>query len=288
MKKKALRLTSDVLPIKYNLHLHTDFDSHVFSGSESIELKLLKSQKKIVLHSVDLEIKSVSIIIGKKVMDAAVKHDTLNEVIICNFKEEIKKGQAQLQINFAGKLSDSLAGFYKSTYVENGKTKLIATTQFEATDARRAFPCFDEPDKKAIFDVSLSVPKGKTAISNTLIAKKAIHSKTHNTFHFTSTPVMSTYLLAFVIGDFEYLEKKTKRGVRVRVYTTAGKKNQGQFALSCAVRSIDFYEEYFGIEYPLEVLDMIAVPDFAAGAMENWGAGHTEQQQSCLTKITQP
>ena len=270
--QKALRLSKSVTPICYTLHIHTDFNTHVFTGEESVELDIFKDQKNITLHSVDLGITSVTLRQGTRKELGKIKYDAKNEMAVFTFGAPISKGKAYLDIDFNGKLSDSLAGFYKSTYQENGKEKLIATTQFEATDARRAFPCFDEPEMKAVFDISLSVPKGKTAISNTLVIKSAEHSKTHETFHFSPTPKMSTYLLAFIIGDFEYLEKKTKRGIKVRVYTTKGKKSQGKFALECATRAIDFYEEYFQVEYPLPVLDMIAVPDFAAGAMENWGA----------------
>jgi puromycin-sensitive aminopeptidase len=270
--KKATRLGADIVPKRYTLHLHTDFETSIFTGEETIEIDLVSEQKDIILHSVGLTISKAILRQGVKTYDAVVSFDLKNELVKFDCKQTLKKGKIYLYIEFSGTLSESLAGFYKSTYSESGTTKMLATTQFEATDARRAFPCFDEPDKKAIFDISLSVPKGKTAISNTTIVKKTAHSKTHSTVHFGSTPIMSTYLLAFIIGDFEYIQKKTKRGIVVKVYTTIGKKSQAAFALECAVRSIDFYEAYFGIEYPLDKLDMVAIPDFAAGAMENWGA----------------
>lgn len=270
--KKATRLSVDVLPVRYAIHLHTDFETLLFSGEETIEINLKSDQKEILIHSVGLDILKALIKQGKTTQEVKVSFDEKNETLILRPTNILKKGKIYLTLNFKGVLSESLAGFYKSTYQEGGKTKIIATTQFEATDARRAFPCFDEPNKKAVFDVALSIPKGKTAISNTLSVSKISHSKTHDTVHFSSTPIMSTYLLAFIIGDFEFVEEKTKRGVKVRVYTTIGKKSQAAFALQCAVRSIDFYEQYFDIKYPLDCLDMIAIPDFASGAMENWGA----------------
>ncbi len=165
-----------------------------------------------------------------------------------------------------------MRGFYKSSYQIDGKEHHMATTQFEATDARRAFPCFDEPAHKAVFYVSLIVPKGKTAISNTLPVSVAEHESGFEIIKFAPTPKMSTYLLAFIVGDFEYLEKKSSRGVLVRVYTTPGKKHQAKFALDVTVKVLEFYEKYFDIPYPLDTLDMIAIPDFSSLAMENWGA----------------
>ncbi len=188
------------------------------------------------------------------------------------FPQNIPEGETKLEIVFRGILNDKMRGFYRSKYNVLSKEYHMATTQFEATDARRAFPCFDEPAQKAVFRVSLVIPKGKTAISNTLPVSIAEHSAGFEIVKFSPTPKMSTYLLAFIVGDFEHLESKTKNNVRVRVFTTPGKKHQAKFALECAVRTLDFYENYFKIPYPLPVLDMIAIPDFTSGAMENWGA----------------
>ena len=165
-----------------------------------------------------------------------------------------------------------MRGFYRSSYMHEGKQKHMATTQFEATDARMAFPCFDEPAQKSIFDLTLMVPSGLTAISNTIETDIQEHGNGYKTIKFAPTPKMSTYLLAFIVGEFEFIERKTKDAVLVRVFVTPGKKYQAKFALDTAVRCLEFYNEYFDIAYPLPVLDLIAIPDFSHGAMENWGA----------------
>src|SRR3989344_3967776 len=148
----------------------------------------------------------------------------------------------------------------------------MATTQFESTDARRAFPCVDEPAAKAVFDVTLMVPDHCTAISNTIPTEVQEHESGYKIMRFAPTPKMSTYLLAFIVGEFEYVEGKTKEAVLVRVFTTPGKKKQAHFALEVTIKTLSFFNEYFAIPYPLPVLDLIAIPDFSSGAMENWGA----------------
>ena len=269
---KSVRLPSYVLPERYTLALKPDLQSCTFSGTETIHLSLLKETKEITLHSKDLDIENVHIHKGKQQIFASVSYDTKNETATFHFDKHIAKGKVKLSFTFHGIISDTLRGFYKSTYSINGETRHIATTQFEATDARRAFPCFDEPAQKAIFDVTLIIPGTHTAISNTLPVSIKEHEGGFKVVEFAPTPRMSTYLLAFIIGDFEYLEGHTKDNVQVRVFTTPGKKHQGKFALDVAIKSLEFYNDYFNIKYPLPTLDMIAIPDFESGAMENWGA----------------
>lgn len=272
--KNKVRLSKDIIPLNYELTLQPDLENFSFEGFETITISISKPTKVITLHSKDLEIDTVSVEINKKtkVFANKISYDTKSETASFIFKEIIPKGKVKLNLVFKGILNDKMRGFYRSSYDVDGKIHNMATTQFEATDARRAFPCFDEPAQKAVFHVSLIVPKGKTAISNTLPVSVSEHSSGFEILKFSPTPKMSTYLLAFIIGDFEYLEQKSKNGVLVRVYTTPGKKHQAEFALSCGVKMLEFYEEYFDIKYPLDTLDMIAIPDFASGAMENWGA----------------
>jgi puromycin-sensitive aminopeptidase len=271
VKKKSVRLSPDIYPVSYKISVKPDFEKFTFEGSETITLTLKKQTSEITLHAIELEIRSASFIQGKIEQKPKISFNKKSETVTFKFKTSIKKGEGKLQISFAGILNDKMRGFYRSRYEVGGKEKWIATTQFEAVDARRAFPCFDEPAMKAIFDVALIVPKNMEAISNTLPVKTDI-DKDLKTVQFMPTPPMSTYLLAFIIGEFESIKTKTKEGVLVRVFTTEGKKMQARFALDVAAKTLSFYSNYFGIRYPLPVLDMIAIPDFAAGAMENWGA----------------
>ena len=166
-----------------------------------------------------------------------------------------------------------MAGFYRSSYTDiHGESKIMASTQFESLDARRAFPCWDEPARKAIFGVTLTVPKDMDAFSNMPeLSNKTLPGGKKKELTFLDTPIMSTYLVAFCVGEFDYVQAQTSHGVLVRVYTPPGKSDSGVFALDCATKSLDAYDDFFGIPYPLPKLDMVAIPEFAAGAMENWG-----------------
>jgi puromycin-sensitive aminopeptidase len=274
-KSLSVRLPAHVSPTVYHVTLKPDLEAFTFEGEETIELMLSKPTKTISLHSKDLDITLVELLPqseGGVPMQATVSYNDENETATFTFPKSILKGEHKLRLFFRGILANNMRGFYKSQYVLDGKTHTLATTQFEATDARRAIPCFDEPMHKAVFNVKLVVPISKTAISNTLPTEVIEHEAGYKLVSFAPTPKMSTYLLAFIVGDFEHIEAKSKSGVTVRVYATPGKKHQSTFALETAVRVLDFYEDYFGITYPLNTLDMIAIPDFASGAMENWGA----------------
>ena len=275
-----VRLSKNVVPIEYDIQIKPNLENFTFEGVEIITLSVLKQTKTLTLHSKEIEIGTVRV---GELSDGLshfgkISYDKKRETATFSFPKIISVGKIKLTIIFKGILNDKMRGFYRSRYTIEEKEYYMATTQFEATDARRAFPCFDEPAQKAVFHVSLIVPKGKTAISNTLPISIKEHKAGlpvqtgYEIIRFSPTPKMSTYLLAFIIGDFEYIESKTKNGVQVRVFTTPGKKHQAKFALECAVKTLEFYGKYFDIAYPLPVLDMIAIPDFQSGAMENWGA----------------
>lgn len=194
-----------------------------------------------------------------------------DETTTFGFQDALKKGdKAQLHIKFTGILNDNLAGFYRSSYKnKEGQTKYMATTQMEPTDARRAFPCFDEPALKAKFTVTLVANKGLTCLSNMDVkSEKEVGGKQSVTFN--TTPLMSTYLLAFIVGELNVIESNNFR-LPVRVYAPPDSDiEHGRFSVDLAARTLDFYEKKFDSKFPLPKMDMVAIPDFSAGAMENW------------------
>jgi len=259
-----------VIPINYELMFEPLFHNFKFNGEEIITLNLSKPTNLIKIDAAELSIKESHIIQGGKIISSESSLNEKDEKLTIKLAKKIK-GKAKLSIKFTGTLNDRLLGFYKSQYKDRkGKTKYLATTQFEAADARRAFPCWDEPAVKATFDVSLLVDKHLDAISNMpVISKKKTGTKILHKFG--RTPIMSTYLLYLGVGEFEYLHGKL-RNIKIRIVTTKGNKNKGKLSLDFTKKFLGEYEKYFGIKYPLPKLDMIAIPDFAAGAMENWGA----------------
>ncbi len=259
-----------IMPINYSLEFEPNLRDFTFNGKEIIEIKISKPTKIISLNSSELKIKKCHIISYGETIKAVPKTDEKNELLTIHLSQKIN-GSAQLCLEFVGKLNDRLLGFYKSEYKDTqGRKKYLATTQFEAADARRAFPCWDEPMTKATFDISIITENNLTAISNMpVISKKKIGSKCR--YRFSKTPIMSTYLIYLGVGEFEFLTSKLGK-ILVRIVTTKGNKSKGKLALDFTKKFLRSYEKYFGIKYPLPKLDMIAVPDFAAGAMENWGA----------------
>ncbi|KAF8035976.1 hypothetical protein BT93_C1868 [Corymbia citriodora subsp. variegata] len=193
-----------------------------------------------------------------------------DEILILEFPETLPPGIGVLAIGFEGILNDKMKVFYRSTYEHNTEKKNMGVTQFEPVEARRCFPCWDEPACKATFKITLDVPSDLVALSNMPIVDEKVEGHI-KTVVYQESPIMSTYLVAVVIGFFDYVEDHTSDGVKVRVYSQVGKQNQGKFALNVAVKTLELYREYFAVPYPLPKLDMIAIPDFAYGAMENYG-----------------
>lgn len=259
-----------VLPKNYDITFEPDFKNFAFLGKEKISLEIAKPTNRLVLNSAEIKIKNCYVVSGGKTFKTITKLDEKNEELVVTIPKKIK-GKADLFIDFVGILNDKLVGLYRSEYKDKqGKTKFMATTQFEAADARRAFPCWDEPEAKATFDVTVITENNLVAISNMpVMSKKKIGKKT--LFRFGRTPVMSTYLLYVGVGELEFLRGRLGKTL-IRVVTTKGKKNLGKLSLQFTKQFLKWYEDYFKIPYPLPKLDMIAVPDFASGAMENWGA----------------
>ncbi|MBI4177350.1 MAG: M1 family metallopeptidase [Candidatus Aenigmarchaeota archaeon] len=269
------RLPGNVIPVRYDIKLEPDIEKSVFLGEETVEIEVKKQTKTVSLNSEDLKIVSAELVAanGKSVLSEKITEDRSRQALSIHFRNNLSPGKAKLLIKFSGNLNDQLRGFYRSKYTNpEGGVNYIATTQFEATDARRAFPCWDDPATKAIFKVTLVIPENLTAISNTLVERENKISGRKKELIFKETPKMSTYLLAFIVGDFKCVERKSGNGTLLRVWATRGNEEKGRFALDTTSRLLEYFNDYFGIPYPLEKLDQIAIPDFAAGAMENWGA----------------
>ena len=265
------RLPKGVVPRAYRLTLEPDLDALRFSGEVTIGVEVLEATREIVLHSVDLEIGSAAI--GGTALE--VRPEPARERVALVAPQPLAVGAASVTIRFHGALREDMRGFYRSRYaLPDGTKRVLATTQFEATSARRAFPCFDEPALKATFDVTLVVPQDRLAISNMPIAAEETAAGGKRRVRFAASPKMSTYLLAFAVGEFESIEGKTKDGMAVRVFSTPGHNELCRFSLETAIRGLEYFGEYYGIPYrsALPKLDLLAIPDFEYGAMENWGA----------------
>ncbi len=270
--RNPILLPKDVEPVHYNIEIKTDLENFTFSGKEDITINIKQPTSIITLHAVDLKINKVCLMVGDEVINARrVSFSKKKETVSFHFGRELN-GSATLKIEYDGVLNDKMHGFYRTSYNVNGIMKYGAATQFEATDARRAFPCWDEPSCEAKFSVTLIVPKNLTALSNMpIISEEPYGDSDLKRVTYDTTPIMSTYLLAFVIADLESIESTDRNGVPIRVWTTPGKKEQARFALECALHTLPYFSDWFDIPYALPKLDMVALPDFAAGAMENWG-----------------
>ncbi len=257
-------------PIHYNVHLEPDLDNFVFSGLTEIEIDLENPTEEIILNGKDILIQKCELIRDDDLKDCNFDFKEKKEEITIQLPEQMS-GIVKLKLQFTGNLNDKLSGFYRSKYKYQGETKRLASTQFEERDARAAFPCFDHPSKKATFDIEYIVPEDLLAISNTEIIEEKSLGDGKKLVKFARTPKMSTYLLYFGVGPFELIEDTSKKPI-IRAITPLGKIEYAKLALEFGRKSISFCEEYTGVPYPIEKCDYIAVPDFAFGAMENYGA----------------
>ncbi len=269
----AVVLPRNVKPSKYRLTLQPDLETFTFRGEQTVDIEIVEPTARITLNAAELEIGNATLHRnGSSSAAHSISLDAGAETATLDFGRTLSPGKARLEMQFTGTLNDRLVGFYRSEYQDSeGQTRYLATTQFEATDARRAFPCWDEPAQKAVFDVTLVFDRLFQAVSNTPAVEETAPAPGLKSVRFAETPVMSTYLLAFVIGDLVSVEADAADGTRVGIWTTRGKENQAGFALDTSVKLLGYFNDYFSIPYPLPKLDHIAIPDFAAGAMENWG-----------------
>jgi len=256
-------------PIHYRIHLESDLRTFAFSGKVEISFEAISPVNEISLNAKELSFQSCGLIQDRKSTECPFSVDAPREAVVFRLPEEMR-GAITLAITFTGEINDRMAGFYRSSYLDGGETRYCAVTQFQESDARRAFPCLDHPLKKATFDIELVIPEELVAISNMPIAEELPGPDGRKTVRFQQTPKMSTYLLFIGVGAFEFIEDNGE--TMIRVATMPGITRHARFGLDFGRKALSFCEEYYGIPYPLPKLDLVAVPDFASGAMENWGA----------------
>jgi aminopeptidase N len=264
----AQRLAPAVTPEHYTIHLAPDFATDTFAGRVSISVRLSEPSRSITLHAAEIEFHDTTITAAGSKQDAMVSLDLERETATLTVPREMPAGAATIDIRYTGLLNDKLRGFYLS----RANNREYAITQLEPTDARRAFPSFDEPAFKATFALSATIDSADTAISNgRLLSDTPGPGEGRHTLTFATTKRMSTYLVALLVGDWQCIGTVADR-IPVRVCGTPDRKDELAFALESSAFALKYFNRYFSIDYPFEKLDIIAVPDFSAGAMENTGA----------------
>ena len=268
------RLPRTATPSRYELTIEPDLAAGTFRGAEDVRITVHEPVREVVLNAVDLQIEDGRLTNGNgtKLDVSEISLDRATERARVLLAEPAPPGEWTLHLEFTGVLNERLVGFYPSTYTDaEGQTRVIATTHFEAADARRAFPCWDEPDLKAVFGVTLVVEEGLVALSNTPEVGREAAGDRKVAVRFDDTIPMSTYLVAWVVGPLELTEAVDVDGVPLRVAHVPGKGHLVDFAIEAGAFSLRFFTDYYGIPYPEKKVDFVALPDFAAGAMENLG-----------------
>jgi len=263
----AQRLPEVASPENYKLTFAPDLEKASFEGDETISIRVLRSMSEITLNAVDIDFHEVTITSGGIAQTATVRAERDKEMVVLAVEKPLAAGPATVHITYTGILNNEMRGLYLG---KDDQGRKYAASQFEATDARRAFPSFDEPAYKATFDITAIADKSQVAISNQKIISDTPGPGEKHTVRFATTAKISSYLAALVVGNFEYIEGEAD-GIPIRVYSTPGKKEMGKFALESAEHILGYYDKYFNIKYPYGKLDLIGLPDFSAGAMENVG-----------------
>ena len=263
---KVRRLVATIVPRRYLLELDVDLAAFTFTAMQQVEFELLDPGRSLVWHADGLDISNAKLD-GQAV---AITYQPQAQTVTFEVGTEVTTGSHVLTLQFAAAIQDSLHGFYRSRYEAKGQMKWLATTQFEAIHAREAFVCIDEPAAKAIFELTIITADKLCVLSNTEATVTKLTSGRQKAA-FAPTPIMSTYLLAYVIGGLEAVSTTSVEGIMIRAFTTPGQQPQLAYALDIAAKCLSYYNDYFDIRYPLTKLDLVAMPDFAAGAMENWG-----------------
>jgi len=269
------RLPRDVVPTRYELTLAPDLDAAKFVGHERIELAVAAPTNVLVCNAAELEISNARLSWpdgSSEPVALDISFDAELERVAFTAPRELRLGPCVFECDFAGVLNDKLHGFYRSTFRDqDGAERVIATTQFESTDARRAFPCWDEPDLKAVFSIALEVEGDLLAVSNGAERSVTVLENGKRRHEFTDTIPMSTYIVAFIVGPLAVSDAVDVDGTPLRVVHTAGKAGLTKFALEAGAHALRYFTEYFDQPYPGDKLDLVAIPDFAFGAMENLG-----------------
>ena len=261
----------DAAPLNYRIRLVPDLGRFTFEGQVDIRLHLTEPADEVVLNAAELAVWSCEVRRGEALEPCSFRVDPKAEELRVRLPAGVS-GEVLIHMVYTGRINDRMAGFYRSQYSRDGRTRYIAVTQFQESDARRAFPCFDHPGRKATFDIEMEVSHELAAIANTDIKAQEMLKGGRKRIIFETTPTMSTYLVFFGVGDFEMLQDPVDS--RVRVLTLPGAWRHAAFGLEFGRKALEFSETYYDIPYPLSKLDLIAVPDFAFGAMENWGGHH--------------
>jgi aminopeptidase N len=276
MGKKVTRLYEQFQPESYDLEMDADPKAMTFKGTVTIRgRKVGRPTQRLTFHQKGLKITKATTVKHDKRGDQQLKISRINnqnsfDEVRLHAAEMVYPGEYSVTLEFEGAITRPMNGIYPCFFTHDGKEKKLIATQFESHHAREAFPCIDEPEAKATFDLTLTSPAGETVLSNTPVKSQQVKSGKQIT-SFETTPRMSAYLLAFVFGEMKHLEAKTKDGVAVRIYATPLNAGLMQHGLEVTVRGLEFFSDYFGIAYPLPKLDVVALPDFSVGAMENWG-----------------
>ena len=256
-------------PQQYVLHVEPDFDRFRFSGRTDIKIRCGRPLSLVTLNILDLVIDRCDMIIDGRIHPCTYQCDHSREVLDIALPRRFVDSFV-LRIGYEGEINDKMAGFYRSSYENDGQTVYIAVTQFQESDARRAFPCFDNPQQKATFDIEMVIDEDLTAISNMDVLSTIAAGAGKKLVRFRRTPKMSTYLVFFGVGDFETATDVDDP--RVRVIAMPGRTRYASTGLEYGRHALGYCENYFGVAYPLPKMDLLAIPDFAFGAMENWGA----------------
>jgi aminopeptidase N len=269
-KETPGKLPKEVVPVDYSIRIVPNIDKFTFTGTETVKLQMRSPVHQLVLNALELAITEASLD-GKPLPKSGIKIDKEKELLTLTLSAEVATGDHALALSFSGKINQQGQGLFYMRYQEQGSgaPKLMLGTQFEATDARRFFPCWDEPVFRARFQLTVVVPENWLAVSNMPVEseKKIADGKE---VRFAVTPPMSSYLNVFVAGELDLIESRSGP-TQIRVIATKGKAALGRYALETTAQILQYYNDYFGVEYPLPKLDQIALPGGFGGAMENWG-----------------